>query len=48
MKDLINKTNSSKDSTSELFIDGSISKASQDIANVYTMTILLKLAQDYK
>ena len=35
MKDLINKTNSSKDSTSELFIDGSISKDSQDIANAY-------------
>ena len=28
-------TNSSKDSTSELFIDGSISKDSQDIANAY-------------
>ena len=35
MKDLINKTNSSKDSTSELFTDGSTSKDSQDIANAY-------------
>ena len=35
MKDLINKTNSSKDFTSKLYIDGSISKDSQAIANAY-------------